>query len=192
MKPANFGAISSITISHGIPARSSNGRVALTVWGARLKAGTPSAYSPISFRRRRQRQFQVMSEREQWFRVVMGQDAVAKLITPESERTIPLPSSAAEALSFNLSLDLTSSSEVRIFTKDRAECLNGCQTPLASDALANGDGRRTRRFPPPNPTKRSSPESPQSCASGIGDSKDRKKLDFSFPRGMIGPIIFVL
>jgi hypothetical protein len=59
-----------------------------------------------------ERQFQVMSEREQWFRVVMGQDAVAKLITPESERTIPLPSSAAEALSFNLSLDLTSSSAI--------------------------------------------------------------------------------
>jgi len=56
-----------------------------------------------------ERQFQVMSEREQWFRVVMGQDAVAKLITTESQSAVPLPASAAEALGFDLSLRQTSS-----------------------------------------------------------------------------------
>lgn len=32
-----------------------------------------------------------MSEREQWFRVVMGQDEIAKLITQDSEGGMPLP-----------------------------------------------------------------------------------------------------
>ena len=51
------------------------------------------------------RQFKVMTEREQWFRVVMGQDQVASLITPDSAETIPLPRSIAEELNFNLGLD---------------------------------------------------------------------------------------
>jgi superfamily II DNA/RNA helicase len=49
-----------------------------------------------------ERQYRVMSEREQWFRVVMGQDEVAKLITPESEATMPLPVELAEELRFHL------------------------------------------------------------------------------------------
>jgi hypothetical protein len=49
-----------------------------------------------------ERQFRVMSDREQWFRVVMGQDEVARLITPESCSAIPLPEAISEGLSFKL------------------------------------------------------------------------------------------
>ena len=52
-----------------------------------------------------ERQYQVMSEREQWFRVVMGQDEVARLITQESHNVIPLPDSASAELSFKLDLE---------------------------------------------------------------------------------------
>lgn len=52
-----------------------------------------------------ERQFRVMSEREQWFRVVMGQEEVARLITPESDSTVPLPDAVSEQLSFKLNLD---------------------------------------------------------------------------------------
>lgn len=51
-----------------------------------------------------ERQYRVMSEREQWFRVVMGQDEVAKLITPESGVAVALPNAISEALTFNLGL----------------------------------------------------------------------------------------
>ena len=51
-----------------------------------------------------ERQYQVMSDREQWFRVVMGQEEVARLITPDSERTIPLPDAISSELSFKLEL----------------------------------------------------------------------------------------
>lgn len=52
-----------------------------------------------------ERQFRVMSERERWFRVVMGQDEVAKLITPDSAGSIPLPAAISDNLSFKLDLD---------------------------------------------------------------------------------------
>lgn len=52
-----------------------------------------------------ERQFHVMSDREQWFRVVMGQDTVAGLITPESNIAIPLPERISTDLSFQLGLD---------------------------------------------------------------------------------------
>ncbi len=52
-----------------------------------------------------ERQFKVMSDREQWFRVVMGQDEVANLITPESNCTVPLPDAISAGLSFKLDLD---------------------------------------------------------------------------------------
>ncbi len=52
-----------------------------------------------------ERQYRVMTEREQWFRVVMGQDEVARLITPDSDSTVPLPRSVADELSFNLELE---------------------------------------------------------------------------------------
>ncbi len=53
-----------------------------------------------------ERQYRVMSDREQWFRVVMGQDEVARLITPESSGTIILlPDSISNGLSFRLCLD---------------------------------------------------------------------------------------
>ena len=52
-----------------------------------------------------ERQFKVMSDREQWFRVVMGQHDVARLITPQSETSFPLPSAIADELSFKLELE---------------------------------------------------------------------------------------
>jgi ERCC4-related helicase len=51
-----------------------------------------------------ERQYQVMTHREQWFRVVMGQDEVARLITPETAVGIPLPEAISSALSFKLGL----------------------------------------------------------------------------------------
>ncbi len=58
-----------------------------------------------------ERQYRVMTEREQWFRVVMGQDAVARLITPDSNAVAPLPRSIADELSFDLALDKDTGSE---------------------------------------------------------------------------------
>ena len=52
-----------------------------------------------------ERQYQVMSERERWFRVVMGQDEVARLITPDSSSAIPLPDAVSNELSFKLGLN---------------------------------------------------------------------------------------
>jgi hypothetical protein len=52
-----------------------------------------------------ERQFRVMRDREQWFQVVMGQEAVANLITAETvESTFPLPKSLIESLTFDLSV----------------------------------------------------------------------------------------
>ena len=49
-----------------------------------------------------ERQFRVMSDREQWFRVVMGQEKVAQLITPDSSVAVPLPRQVADELGFSL------------------------------------------------------------------------------------------
>ena len=51
-----------------------------------------------------ERQFKVMSDREQWFRVVMGQDAVNKLIRPGGAEGIRLPESIASELTFRLAI----------------------------------------------------------------------------------------
>ena len=51
-----------------------------------------------------ERQYQVMSHREQWFRVVMGQDEIAKLITADADHVIALPVAVADELSFKLGL----------------------------------------------------------------------------------------
>jgi hypothetical protein len=48
------------------------------------------------------RQYHVMSDREQWFRIVMGQDEVARLITPDATCAFRLPDAVSEALSFKL------------------------------------------------------------------------------------------
>jgi hypothetical protein len=56
-----------------------------------------------------ERQYRVMSDRERWFRVVMGQDAVAKLITPETENAIQLPDSISSELTFKLALQSATS-----------------------------------------------------------------------------------
>jgi len=52
-----------------------------------------------------ERQYRVMSDRERWFRVVMGQDEVARLITADSSNAIPLPDVIADELSFRLALE---------------------------------------------------------------------------------------
>jgi hypothetical protein len=51
-----------------------------------------------------ERQFRVMSEREQWFRVVMGQDEVSQLITPDFSCAISLPDAISNELSFQLGI----------------------------------------------------------------------------------------
>ena len=64
-----------------------------------------SVYLPYLAGAADERQFRVMIEREQWFRVVMGQHEVARLITPDSDAVARLPSSIADELSFDLRLD---------------------------------------------------------------------------------------
>jgi superfamily II DNA or RNA helicase len=54
-----------------------------------------------------ERQYRVMTDREKWFRVVMGQDQVARLITPNSSSAVPLPEAVSDALSFELSISLS-------------------------------------------------------------------------------------
>lgn len=49
-----------------------------------------------------ERQYRVMSDRERWFRVVMGQDEVARLITRESSGIVSLPQAVSEELAFKL------------------------------------------------------------------------------------------
>ena len=51
-----------------------------------------------------ERQFRVMTDREKWFRVVMGQDEVARLITPDAEPAIPLPEAVGRELGFELGI----------------------------------------------------------------------------------------
>ena len=53
------------------------------------------------------RQYRVMTERDQWFRVVMGQDAVARLVTTDSSPVARLPRSIADELSFKLELEVS-------------------------------------------------------------------------------------
>ncbi|MGB8854349.1 MAG: DEAD/DEAH box helicase [Pirellulales bacterium] len=53
-----------------------------------------------------ERQFRVMRDREQWFQVVMGQEAVADLITAETvDLASPLPKALVESLAFDLSVN---------------------------------------------------------------------------------------
>lgn len=52
-----------------------------------------------------ERQFRVMRDRERWFRVVMGEDEVARLIAPDSDNALPLPESLATDLNFHLGLE---------------------------------------------------------------------------------------
>ena len=63
-----------------------------------------SVYLPYLAGAADERQYRVMTEREQWFRVVMGQDEVARLITRDSDAVARLPGSIADELSFNLEL----------------------------------------------------------------------------------------
>jgi len=52
-----------------------------------------------------ERQFRVMTDREQWFRIVMGQDEVAKLIPCDDHQDRPdLPMAFSEGLTFRLGL----------------------------------------------------------------------------------------
>ncbi|HUX17246.1 MAG TPA: C-terminal helicase domain-containing protein [Phycisphaerae bacterium] len=61
-------------------------------------------YAPFLAGAADDRQYQVMVEREHWFRVVMGQDEVARLITPDSSAAVPLPEAVSAELSFELGL----------------------------------------------------------------------------------------
>jgi len=52
-----------------------------------------------------ERQFRVMTDREQWFRIVMGQDEVAKLIPCDDHHDRPpLPTAFSDGLTFQLGL----------------------------------------------------------------------------------------
>jgi ERCC4-related helicase len=51
-----------------------------------------------------ERQYRVMSDREQWFRIVMGQEDVARLITPDSTSAVPLSDAISRELSFKLNV----------------------------------------------------------------------------------------
>jgi hypothetical protein len=51
-----------------------------------------------------ERQFKVMTDREQWFRVVMGQEAVQQLVRPDCDSVARLPSIIANELSFKLAI----------------------------------------------------------------------------------------
>ncbi len=54
-----------------------------------------------------ERQYRVMTEREQWFRIVMGQDEVARVVTADSTGVARVPQSMADQLSFDLELDVS-------------------------------------------------------------------------------------
>jgi len=56
-----------------------------------------------------ERQYRVMTDRERWFRVVMGQDEVARLITPESSCAFPLPDAISNELTFQLGIAASTS-----------------------------------------------------------------------------------
>jgi ERCC4-related helicase len=51
-----------------------------------------------------ERQYRVITDRERWFRVVMGQDEVARLITSDSGGSFPLPDGISDELSFDLGI----------------------------------------------------------------------------------------
>ena len=53
-----------------------------------------------------ERQYRVMMDRDRWFRVVMGSDAVNELVPPDADLTVPPPPTAfQESLGFDLSID---------------------------------------------------------------------------------------
>jgi hypothetical protein len=56
-----------------------------------------------------------MADRERWFRVVMGQDEVAKLITPDSSAARLLPKAVGDDLSLILGLDAGLSDDSRLW-----------------------------------------------------------------------------
>ena len=73
--------------------------------GCKAEGRTPiMIYLPYLDGSTDERQYRVMTDREKWFRVVMGQDEVAGLITPETEAYAPLPAAIATELSFNLGI----------------------------------------------------------------------------------------
>ena len=51
-----------------------------------------------------ERQYRVMTDRERWFQVVMGQDAVARLITLDSSSAVPIPPIISAELEFELGI----------------------------------------------------------------------------------------
>ena len=52
-----------------------------------------------------ERQYRVMTDRERWFRIVMGSEQVEDLIPPDADLTIPpTPTAFQRSLTFDLSL----------------------------------------------------------------------------------------
>ena len=79
-----------------------------------------------------ERQYRVMSDRERWFRVVMGQDEVAKLIAPDSNTAVPLPDGISASLSFKLGIELEHASPTRApLEKEVAREVHGGDTTVS-------------------------------------------------------------
>ncbi len=92
-----------------------------------------------------ERQYRVMSERERWFRVVMGQDEVARLITTDSEAVISLPDAVAEGLGFRLDraaprrgASVGTAPEVRVVPSGPAACGVDPGSPVGAVAGSGG------------------------------------------------------
>lgn len=74
--------------------------------GCKAEGSQPIAvYMPYLAGASDERQYRVMVDREKWFRVVMGQEEVARLIPTDAEPAVPLPESLAESLNFELGIE---------------------------------------------------------------------------------------
>ena len=74
--------------------------------GCKAQARSPiNIYLPFIDGTADERQFRVMSDRERWFRVVMGQEEVAKLIAADSSSMLTLPGCISDELSFKLGIN---------------------------------------------------------------------------------------
>jgi len=74
--------------------------------GCKAEARQPiQVYLPYMAGTADERQYRVMSDRENWFRIVMGQDEVARLIPRDAESPLwELPAGLSRSLGFDLSL----------------------------------------------------------------------------------------
>ncbi|MBI1854204.1 MAG: hypothetical protein HYR85_28025 [Planctomycetes bacterium] len=94
-----------------------------------------------------ERRFRVMRDREQWFRGVMGQDEVARLITPDSGGALPLPSAISDDLSFDLGIRLSSPERARWLAKfDPSVSRSRSQLDRTSKSSLLTSGAHGRRY----------------------------------------------